>query len=179
MAAVAAIGLGACGGATPAQSDPVPTLPSPTPEETLAAVPSGVSIAPTGAAEEFDDGTTGAPLAPSTLKLDEESRSSALKLGEKVMRLFARRDVSAEQWFAELAPHLTPDAAMAHQYTDPQNVPVTRVDGPPTLTPASTELVARVAVPTDIGIYLVILTRTDELPSWLANEIIPPEDVGP
>ena len=49
---------------------------------------------------------------------------------------------------------------------------------PVTLTPASTPLVARVSVPTDAGVYLVIMARTDESPTWLADRIMPPEGQG-
>ena len=58
------------------------------------------------------------------------------------------------------------------------NVPPTKITGTVTLTPASTPLVARVSVPTDAGVYLVIMSRSDDSPTWLADRIMPPEGQG-
>ena len=127
---------------------------------------------------QYDDGSTGTPVPGSTLALDETSRAEALARGESVMRLFARRDVDAEQWWTDLAPLLTPAAVQAYRYTDPRNVPPTKLTGKAALTPASTPLVARVSVPTDAGVYLVLLARTDQSPQWLADRIMPPEGSG-
>jgi hypothetical protein len=53
------------------------------------------------------------------------------------------------------------------------------VTGPGHLAPSSTAEVARVAVPTDIGVYLVILSRTgDEPTTWRVERITPPETSG-
>lgn len=168
VTACVAMLLAGCG------SEPASTQ---TPPSTLV-VPSGLTPAPSDVPEHHDDGSTGTPLAGSTLTLDEDSRTSALDSGMRVMTLFARRDIPAEQWINDLAPHLTLKAAQAYNHTDPTNVPATRITGAPTLTPASTPLVARVSVPTDAGVYLVILSRTDENPTWLADRIMPPEGPG-
>lgn len=141
-------------------------------------VPTGLSPAPSNVPEEHDDGSTGSPMPGSTLVLDDAARATAIERGTKVMTLFARRDVSATQWQADLAPYLTPQAATAYQYVDPKNVPPTKITGKVTLTPASTPLVARVSVPTDAGVYLVIMSRSDASPTWLADRIMPPEGRG-
>ena len=94
------------------------------------------------------------------------------------MTLFARRAVSAARWWNDLVPLMTSRAAQAYKYTDPRNVPPTKITGDVNLTPASTPLVARVSVPTDAGVYLVILSRTDADPTWLAERIMPPEGAG-
>ncbi|MGL5866859.1 MAG: hypothetical protein ACRCYX_13505 [Dermatophilaceae bacterium] len=138
-------------------------------------VPTGLTPAPTGVPEQYDDGSTGAPVPGSRLTLDEAARSDALDRGQQVMGLFARRTVSAERWRADLVPYLTTKAALGYQYVDPRNVPPTKVTGPAALTPASSPLVARVAVPTDAGVYLVIMSRTDQSPTWFADRILPPE----
>ncbi len=158
-------------------STPEPSPSNPTPSSPIA-VPTGLTPAPTGVPEQHDDGSTGTPVPGSTLTLDQASRDSAIERGQTVMSLFARRDVEATQWQADLAPYLTPPAAQAYQYVDPANVPPTKITGPVTLTPASTPLVARVSVPTDAGVYLVIMARTDESPTWLADRIMPPEGQG-
>ena len=166
-----ALVLGACSSTPEAPpSNPVPSSP--------VTVPTGLTPAPTDVPEQHDDGSTGTPLPGSTLTLDDASRASAIERGQKVMSLFARRNVPATQWQADLAPYLTPQAATAYQYVDPANVPPTKITGPVTLTPASTQLVARVSVPTDAGVYLVIMSRTDESPTWLADRIMPPEGRG-
>lgn len=141
-------------------------------------IPSDLETAPTDVPELYDDGSTGAPQAPSTLVLEDADRASAIERATILMTLFARRDVPAEQWHAELATYLTPKAVVEYQYTDPANVPPTEITGEAALTPASSPGVARVSMPTDVGLYLVIMSRTDENPIWLADRIIPPETVG-
>lgn len=94
------------------------------------------------------------------------------------MTLFARPKTADSQWVTDLAPYLTPRAAQTYKFVDPRNVPVTKVTGPASLTPASTPLVGRVSVPTDAGVYLVILSRSEESPIWLADRIMPPEGSG-
>lgn len=94
------------------------------------------------------------------------------------MRLFSRRTVPSSAWWSDLEPVLTPGARQAYQGTDPRNVPAAKITGPAKLTPASTARVARVSVPTDVGAYLVILTRSPDRPTWLAERIMPPENIG-
>lgn len=152
--------------------------PSDSGSSTPVSVPTGLTPAPTDVPEQHDDGSTGTALPGTSLVLDEAARADAIERGTKVMTLFARRDVSPEQWQRDLAPYLTPAAATAYQYVDPANVPPTKITGKVTLTPASTPQVARVSVPTDAGVYLVIMGRTDESPTWLADRIMPPEGYG-
>lgn len=169
----------ACSAAVLAGCSSTPEPPPISPSSSVpVTIPTGLTPAPTGVPEQHDDGSTGSPKPGSTLVLGEAARSSALDRGQKVMELFARRTVSAQQWQADLAPYLTPQAAQAYSHVDPMNVPPTKITGKVTLTPASTPLVARVSVPTDAGVYLVIMARTDESPTWLADRIMPPEGQG-
>jgi hypothetical protein len=163
--------LGGCG----SNSEPAPTAPL---SAASATVPTGLTPAPSTIPEQYDDGSTGTPLPGATLTLDRASRTSALTTGKQVMALFARRNVSADRWINDLSPYLTAQAAQAYQYVDPRNVPPTKITGQVKLTPASTSFVARVSVPTDAGVYLVILSRTDDSPTWLADRIMPPEGSG-
>lgn len=137
-----------------------------------------LSTAPQDVPEQHDDGSTGSPPATRTLVLDDVALADALVVGTRVMALFARPSVKDTQWVKELAPHLTTGAAQTYKYVDPRNVPISKVTGRATLTPASVALVARVSVPTDDGVYLVILTRSEESPIWLADRIMPPEGSG-
>lgn len=167
-AALLGFALGGCvaGSAVPAETG------------TPVVVPSGLSPAPTDVPELLDDGTTASPRPRNSLTLDDSSRTSALALGAKVMTLFARPNISAEQWIADLTPYLSAEAAFAYDGTDPARVPVSEVTGPAKLTPASTAMVARVSIPTDDGIYLVILARTGDDPNWRADRIMAPEGTG-
>ncbi len=140
--------------------------------------PTALAPAPGVVPEQHDDGSTGTLRPGSTLALDEIARAKAETTAVQVMTRFARRTVSADQWWNDLAPLMTPKAAQAYRYTDPANVPPTKVTGPANVTTASIPLVARVGVPTDAGIYLVILSRTDQSPDWLAERITPPEGPG-
>jgi len=174
-AVVVSVCLAAVLGACSTAPDPAA---SPSSSTSPVAVPTGLTPAPTDVPQQYDDGSTGTPMPASTLTLDQAARTSALDTGKQVMTLFARRDVSADQWWNDLATYLTPKAAQAYRYTDPRNVPPTKITNSPTLTPASTALVARVSVPTDAGVYLVIMSRAEESPRWLADRIMPPEGSG-
>lgn len=139
-------------------------------------IPSGVPTASPSATVENDDGSDQTPGAP--LVLDDAAKASALATGTKVMHLFARRNAPAATWWSDLVPLLTAQAQQAYQGTDPRNVPPTKITGEAKLTPASKAQVARVSVPTDVGVYLVILARTPDQPTWLADRIMPPENLG-
>lgn len=113
------------------------------------------------------------------LTLDPAATSAASATATKAMGLFARRDVSAARWWRDLVPLLSPAAAQAYRYTDPRNVPPTTVTGPGVVTRDSTGQLARVAVATDVGSYLVILSRsTDTPPAWRVERFVPPESLG-
>ncbi|MEP7161554.1 MAG: hypothetical protein ABI746_10680 [Dermatophilaceae bacterium] len=146
--------------------------------EPQSSTPTGLAPAPGAVPEQRDDGSSGTLRPGSTLVLDEVARAKAATTAVQVMTLFARRTVSADQWWNDLVPLMTPKAAQAYKYTDPANVPPTKVTGAAKVTPASIPLVARVGVPTDAGNYLVILSRTDQSPDWLAERITPPEGPG-
>lgn len=92
------------------------------------------------------------------------------------MRAYARPGRSPQAWWAALRPHLSAGAQAAYTGTDPSQVPARRITGPASLTPASLPALARVAVPTDAGIYLVLLTRTPGQ-QWSVERITPPEPV--
>lgn len=152
--------------------------PSPSGGASSTLAPPSLSTAPTDAPEHHDDGSTGSPPPARTLRLDDVDRADAIRVGTRVMTLFARPGITDTQWVQGLAPYFTPKAAQTYKYVDPRNVPVTKVTGKVTLTPASTALVARVSVPTDDGVYLVILSRSEESPVWLADRIVSPEGAG-
>ena len=78
----------------------------------------------------------------------------------RFMQAFARPGAGKEvSWWAKVKPLLTSQAALDYEGTDPAGVPFTKVTGQPMLVPmpadSPTDLVAMVAVPTDVGVYTV------------------------
>ncbi|WP_156911404.1 hypothetical protein [Arsenicicoccus bolidensis] len=164
--------LSSCNTSAPAPSD----APSTSADGGIV-VPIGVSSARPGVEVQNDDGTVQNPATETPLVLDLADKDNAEQTALKVMRFFARRNVSAEQWWADLAPLMTVQAQQAYRDTDPRNVPPTKVTGAAKVTPSSRPQVARVSVPTDVGSYLVILGRTPQDPTWRADRILPPENI--
>ena len=141
-------------------------------------IPAALPPAPSGVPALLDDGSTGTPLPGSTLRLDGAARAAAVADAAQVMRLFVRRSVPADRWWRDLVPYLSPQTAQDFRHTDPARVPASRVTGPGVVLTDSVPLVARVSVPTDAGVYLLVLSRTDESPTWDAERITPPESAG-
>lgn len=127
------------------------------------------------ASEWTDDGQVTTPRPSPTLTLDASSRTDAVAKASTALTTYLRRDLSADQWWSALSPLLSQKAAEAYQGTDPARVPVARITGTGSLTPASNELAARVAIPTDQGAWLVIVSRTPEQPVWLVERFVAPE----
>ena len=78
-------------------------------------------------------------------------------------------------WWAQIKPLLSPQAVLDYAGTDPANVPYVHLTGPATLTSvgASADNVAFVAVPTDVGRYIVHLAPTPT-GGWTVTRITPP-----
>ena len=123
----------------------------------------------------WSDGSSAAASSPGRLGLDEASRSAALELAETAMGLFARPDVPYEVWWADLEPVLSARGAAAYVTVDPARIPVRQVSGPADLPGWTTPEVARVSVPTDVGSYLVVVSRSDADLVWRVERFIPPE----
>lgn len=108
---------------------------------------------------------------------DSSARERAVAVAEQAMVAFSRPTLPYEQWWAELSPLLDPAAVEAYAYTDPSQVPASRVtgDGQVSAAPSATEIT--VLVPTDVGQYRVRLYRqsaADDQP-WLVHSLTPPE----
>lgn len=150
----------------------------PSTQVTVTATPSvsdSLRPAPTDAAELLDDGSTVAPSPASALVWNAKSQAAAVTVATTVMDRFARPTPTAvKQWWPNLRPLLTVKAQADYEWVDPLNVPVTSVSAPARTDAASKASVARVNVPTNAGVYLVVLTRTDAAPQWLADRILPP-----
>lgn len=165
--AIALLSLVALGGCTPPEppAGPVPAASSLTP-------------APTGVPEQDDGAGPGDPervRTPITVPTADPDRSGAAVTAVNAMRLFARRTVTPQQWIEELTPHLTTQAALDYSGTDPLEVPATKVTGPGRPIPTNTAWLARIQVPTDDGVWLVILSRTPDDATWRVARFTPPE----
>jgi hypothetical protein len=61
---------------------------------------------------------------------------------------------------------------------DPGHVPATRVVGPAVSVPMPTDRLATVRVPTDAGVYEVLLSRSPQQPVWVVERITSPQGQG-
>ena len=130
---------------------------------------------PSGLIDE-DSGETIEPREVPTW--DESSRREVVAAAENALRAFAQPDAGYDEWWAELEPLLTSQAAEDYAYVDPANVPVKEVAGSGALVDESSAYVGRVEVPTDAGRYTLLLNRRDAGAPWLVSRITPPEDAN-
>lgn len=71
-------------------------------------------------------------------------------------------------------PVLSARGTAAYVTVDPARIPVRQVSGPAGLPGWTTPEVARVSVPTDVGSYLVVVSRSDADPVWRVERFIAP-----
>jgi len=156
------------------------TAPAATPPRSVAlssAMPilaSGSAAAPTAGAGGQDHVTQlASPSAyPSS---DDAGRRDAQAAAAAAMQAFARHDLPTPLWWAVLAPLLSPAAVQAYQGVDPAKVPAHQVTGGAYPTgDTGTPYLARVAVPTDAGDYVVLLSRAGQGQRWLVERLTPP-----
>jgi hypothetical protein len=145
---------------------------------------SAASRSPQVALDGHGDADEDLPPLPAPPIWDADSRQAATRVAGRVMRAFARPDASAASWWAQLEPLLSPAARTAYAGTDPANVPASAVAGPAVLltdtdgSDAESPWLARVEVPTDVGAYVVLLSRSEQDAPWLAERLTPPAALG-
>lgn len=105
----------------------------------------------------------------------DPQRATATDVAVAAMEAFARPTMTEQEWWADFRNFLTTQAVLDFTYTDPAEVPAHRVTGPARVIDSPGDTLARIQVPTDIGSYLVILTRSPELPQWRVDRLLPPE----
>ena len=105
---------------------------------------------------------------------DKKSIAAAVTVAEKLMTAFARPDVDETTWINGLYPYLTQAAGTAYAGTNPAKVPASEVTGPGTVVEGHTAVALLVKVPTNIGPYVISLTRQAATDPWLADRITPP-----
>ena len=115
--------------------------------------------------------------APSTLSLSPEDRAAARRVAVATMRDYVQTQRHPRTWWTALEPHLSAAARKDYAGTDPATIGAGRLTGPATVTPASLPALARVAVPTDTGSYLLLLSPHPGQ-QWAVERILPPETVS-
>jgi hypothetical protein len=145
------------------QEDPAPT---PTATSSTTVTPATETPSPDGLEDGID-----IPVAPPA---DETSTAAAVTVAEKLMIAFAQPTIDATTWINGLYPYLTQGAGVAYAGTDPAKVPVSQVTGTGSVVEGSTEYALLVKVPTNIGDYVVSLTRKSPADPWLADRVTPP-----
>jgi hypothetical protein len=140
--------------------------------ELVAAQPSS-SAAPTSSPPGDAGAALPEPLPHPTD--DTTSDGAALVAGTAAMTAFARPDLSPDEWWAGLAPLLSPAATEAYLATDPAEVPAHEVTGPAWLGVTESAFLALVFVPTDAGEYAILLVREGGGAPWLVERISPVE----
>lgn len=167
-AAITLTGLTACTtqSDSTAQSD---STPSPTASSTIptSSASSTASATPTDGLSDGIDIPTAAPA-------DGTSAAAAVTVAGKLMTAFARPTVDATTWINGLYPYLTQAAGAAYAGTDPAKVPVNTVTGTGSVVAGATQYALLVKVPTNIGDYIVSLTRKSPTDPWLASRVTPP-----
>lgn len=172
--------ISACGGRS--TTSETPTSPTPTITTTLPStgpvLPSDLSAIPSATSGDVDE-DSGETITPQPVPTwDEQTRHKANEAAEAAMTAFARPFLDYPTWWAELSPLLTQQAQQDYAYVDPANVPAHGVVGDARITDQTSTYVATVTVPTDVGPYLVTVTRTDATAGWLVASITPPEGVN-
>lgn len=135
-----------------------------------------LSPAPVGVEDDTQPGVTITPLAVPTW--DTASREAATARAAEIMTAFARPTLGYEDWWAALAPLLSDQAQQDYSFVDPANIPVHAVTGEGVLVDESSAFLARVQVPTDVGVYELLLSRTDATAPWVGEAITPPAGVN-
>ena len=144
-ALVAAIGWAGCTGAPP--TDPVPTSTSDhrgEHEHTLVPEPTTTPDREAVAARAVD-----------------------------ALTAYGRRDLSYDEWFAQLQPFLDETAVDAYATVNPSRIPAFTIDGPGETADVTTTH-AVVDVATSIGRFTLELRRGDGSAEWSVTRIQPP-----
>jgi hypothetical protein len=138
--------------------------------------------APLGGGTTLGDGVAGdayqglPELPVPDVTWDAAAAEAARATATAAVAAFARPAATPEQWWAALAPMLSPAARSAYAATDPANVPASTVTGPAGEARSSSAFLATVTVPTDAGVYTVLLVRDDTGDRWLVERFRPPPD---
>lgn len=106
---------------------------------------------------------------------DAESEAAAIAAAESVMRAYARPDLDHDTWWQAFAPLLNDTTLADYAYLQPSTIQARTVTGGGVPLESSSALLAHIAVPTDIGMYTVLLNRADGESPWQVARISLPE----
>ena len=93
------------------------------------------------------------------------------------MAAYARPYLEHDVWWADLSPNLTHRARQDYAYVQPATIAATALTGPGQINAEPSAYVVHVTVPTDVGVYEVILARADGVSPWLVARFLTPEGV--
>lgn len=126
--------------------------------------------------QAFPVSSAASPSAASEATLRRSDRVAAPRAAVAALRDYLRTGRRPHAWWAALEPHLSADARRDYAGTDPATIAAARLTGPATVPPASLPALARVAVPTNTGSYLLLLTPSGQ--RWVVERIVAPEAVS-
>lgn len=126
-----------------------------------------------GVTAEMTDEVISAEPVPTT---DETSQRSAQEAAVAVMEAFAHPEREHEEWWAELEPMLTDNAAEAYYYVEPAQIPVSEITGEATIATDESAYVHLLEVPTNVGTYEVLMIREGADDPWRAERLTPPRE---
>lgn len=147
---------------------------NPTPTETpsgFTAFPSATPFPSNAIDPETGEGPSAIPAATWT----PDDRQAAVDAAVAALTAYARPDLDAETWWAELSPLLNENARRDYAYVQPRAIQATQVTGVGVITDDTATLIVRVEVPSDVGIYEILLNRRDGASPWLVARFTPPE----
>ncbi|MGF1661008.1 MAG: hypothetical protein ACFCVG_00805 [Kineosporiaceae bacterium] len=126
------------------------------------------------AAAAWVDEDTYPTAAPAVPTWGAEDCTLAAAFAASAMAAFTNSDIDPRTWWEELAAWLTPTAQVAYAGTDPSRVPASAVTGTPACSETASPYLASVEVPTDAGLYTVLLVRDGASTEWHVERLTPP-----
>ena len=166
-----------CGACSSTPGPGTPAVSTTVPVEALGPVPTAdPGVSPSGIPSDAVDYYSGERLdAPAAQAVwDAAAGAGAVEAAGVALELFARPTLEYAAWWDALAPVLSAQARLDYAGTDPAQVPAGEVTGSPEVLEASSPLVVSVGVPTDVGVYTVVLSRTGAGQPWLVERLTPP-----
>ena len=135
--------------------------------------PSATSIPTVATTAAIDP--EGAPDTGPSPTWDPTSKSGAEDVARRTMAVFVDHARDADAWWNALAPFLSSQAQQDYQGTDPSLVPARKITAAAAAVGSGSGYLATVTVPTDVGRYTLLLSRTDQGGTWHVERITPPK----
>ena len=104
----------------------------------------------------------------------DPDRSQACGIATRAVKLYARPWLGEETWLAELRPYASAQFWADLQGTDPARIPAKAVTTDGFLVTGeatNSDRLVTCEVPTDVGPYRVLLSRSPEQPDWRVERI--------